>query len=184
MPNWCNNDVQISHPDSAMIDKLESAVKEGKLFTTILPEPDWKTTPNEKGDFSKEEKLTPDLSITRWPDGKQDERWYSWRLENWGTKWEVSDFFNDTRYQNELTLSFDTAWSPPIAIYEALVDQGYSVKAYYMEPGCDFAGKWEDYEEDHIDVLSEYTNDWFEHNPLGQQLEQYYNILEMREEFC
>ena len=81
MPNWCNNDIQISHTDSAKMDKLESAVKEGKLFSTILPEPDWKTTPNEKGEYSKEEKLAPDLSITitRWPDGEQADRWFGWR---------------------------------------------------------------------------------------------------------
>ncbi len=186
MPNWCNNDIQISHNDSAKMDKLESAVKKGKLFSTIMPEPDWDSMPNEKGEYSKEEKLAPDLSITitRWPDGEQDDRWYGWRNENWGTKWEVNEFYNNIRHENQLTLSFDTAWSPPIAIYEALVEQGYSVRAYYNEPGGDFAGKWEDYDDNHVDSMSELDDDYFVDDPLGQELEQYYNILEMRAECC
>ena len=185
MPNWCNNDIQISHTDSAKMDKLESAIEEGNLFSTILPEPDWTNIPNEKGEYSKLEKL-PELSITslRWPDGKQDDRWFGWRNENWGTKWEVTEFYNNIRHENQLTLSFDTAWSPPIAIYEALVNQGYSVRAYYNEPGCDFAGKWEDYEDNHVDSMSEQDDDWFVEDPLGQELEQYYNILEHRAEWC
>lgn len=34
--------------------------------------------------------------------------WYQWRVENWGTKWEVSDFEN-----NNDTMIFRTAWNFP-----------------------------------------------------------------------
>ena len=41
-----------------------------------------------------------------------------------------------------LSSSFDSAWSPPVALYEYLVAQGFEVSANYYEPGMDFAGEW------------------------------------------
>ena len=41
--------------------------------------------------------------------------------------------------------SFDTAWSPPITLYEYMVEeQGYDILAYYTEEGMAFAGKFHD----------------------------------------
>ena len=41
-------------------------------------------------------------------------------------------------------MSFDSAWSPPIDAYATLVEMGFSIRAYYYEPGMAFAGIWED----------------------------------------
>ena len=41
--------------------------------------------------------------------------WYSWRIRAWGTKWNAYDIEFG---QNEV--SFDTAWSPPVPVIEAL----------------------------------------------------------------
>ena len=66
---------------------------------------------------------------------------YNVALEKWGTKWDVEpmdcDFDGTT-----MSASFDSAWSPPIALYEYLVAQGFEVSANYYEPGMDFAGEW------------------------------------------
>lgn len=43
--------------------------------------------------------------------------WFEWRTKNWGTKWELEP--EDTRMSGS-TLEFDTAWSPPEPIVEAL----------------------------------------------------------------
>ena len=78
---------------------------------------------------------------------------YNRSVENWGTKWDVEpmdvDFDGTT-----LTTSFDSAWSPPIALYEYLAEQGFEVSANYYEPGMDFAGEWTDGEEFHLDDVS------------------------------
>lgn len=43
------------------------------------------------------------------------DNWYDWKIENWGTKWGVGECeFEDNRY------TFDTAWSTPVKIFEAL----------------------------------------------------------------
>jgi len=33
---------------------------------------------------------------------------------------------------------------PPIAVCEALIEQGFEVTLYYYEPGMAYVGKWED----------------------------------------
>jgi hypothetical protein len=103
--------------------------------------------------------------------------WYWWRVNNWGTKWDISIHNYDWVDDYEVRLGFDTAWSPPIAIYEAMQEQGIYVTASYYEPGMCFVGNWEDGEEDHFeyshiedpDELREY---------IGEYLDDYWNISE------
>jgi Ferredoxin-like domain in Api92-like protein len=69
------------------------------------------------------------------------DNWYSWNVENWGTKWDVTPniWGEDDKSFN---FSFDSAWGPPEAFFEHLADQygiEYSIK--YYEPGAGFAGK-------------------------------------------
>jgi hypothetical protein len=72
--------------------------------------------------------------------------WYLWRLQNWGTKWDIGckDGYGlePTRVDNELSITFDSAWSPPLGFYERLVVLGFDVQASYFEPGMSFAGIW------------------------------------------
>lgn len=139
MPNWCLNHLTISHPDMDRVDRFESAYMRSDLCETFLPEPkDDEGNPIVGADYDENGKF-------KMPD------WYEWRIANWGTKW---DFGYDTdrglqptRVDNEVTVRFDTAWSPPIGLYECLNALGYSVQAYYFEPGMCFAGEWIDGED-------------------------------------
>ena len=136
MPNWCLNHLTISHPDTDRVDRFESAYMRGDVCETFLPEPkDDEGNPIVGADYDENGKF-------KMPD------WYEWRIANWGTKW---DFGYDTdrglqptRVDNEVTVRFDTAWSPPLGLYECLNALGYSVQAYYFEPGMCFAGEWID----------------------------------------
>ena len=129
----------ISHPDMDRVDRFESAYMRSDLCETFLPEPkDDEGNPVVGADYDENGNF-------KMPD------WYNWRLANWGTKW---DFGYDTdrglkptRVDNEVTVRFDTAWSPPIGLYECLNALGYSVQAYYFEPGMCFAGEWIDGED-------------------------------------
>lgn len=57
--------------------------------------------------------------------------WYSWCVENWGTKWNSTDFVVD----GAARVSFLTAWSPPDAVLQALADK---------YPGVRIRNVWED----------------------------------------
>ncbi len=136
MPNWCLNSLTISHPDMDRIDRFESAYMRGDVCETFLPEPkDDEGNPIVGADYDENGNF-------KMPD------WYNWRLANWGTKWDfgfdTDRGFQPTRVENEATVRFDTAWSPPLGLYECLNALGYSVQAYYFEPGMCFAGEWED----------------------------------------
>ena len=60
------------------------------------PIPDFKNIPNDKGELPKLEQHKNDKGEIVWetynfPDGKNDDRWYHWCIENWGTKWDVQN---------------------------------------------------------------------------------------------
>ena len=159
MPNWCENSLTVSHEDATKIDVLVEAWTKGKFFGTILPEPDYTTTPVKKTfpelslqyattDEEKAKVLEPTIS---------ENNWWDWRVQHWGTKWEIdTDDRGTHRFENHLIVSFDTAWSPPIGIFEALMEQGFSVSAMYYEGGCCFCGSWVDGEDDFYNIEGNY----------------------------
>jgi len=65
-------------------------------------------------------------------------------IETWGTKWEA-DIQDVNVDEDTIDLNFNTAWSPPIEAYEALLEQDGvdNVYATYIEEGCDFAGVYD-----------------------------------------
>ena len=61
--------------------------------------------------------------------GKTDDRWYAWRLQNWGTKWDLSCGHSEvTDNGRTIIVSGMTAWSPPHALLAYLCeDLGFDV---------------------------------------------------------
>lgn len=155
MPNWCNNNVTISHTDSVKLEALAAAVREGKFCNHVIPVPE-------------------DLNIVAGRVGADDnpdqielvrreqenlakygvKNWYDFCVGRWGTKWDVEAYEggNVVVEGNTIQFGFDSAWSPPIGIYEALVEDGFSVRAYYYESGMCFAGRWEDGDDDFYEL--------------------------------
>ena len=153
MPNWCENNVIISHKDKQKLITLakECMKDECRLFNLIVPQPDWETTPNDKGELPIVDKDKDGNYLARkFPDGSYDERWYDWNCNNWGCKWDIGGFYQDSfpinwdRNGYKLHLNFDTAWAPPIGVYNALVNQGYDVHADYIEGGIGYCGEYRD----------------------------------------
>ena len=152
MPNWCDNTLYMTHKDPAMVDKAIEGWKNNKFFGTLVPEPDYKevkvkpTFPmNMATGQAKPEFVEP------------DQAWWDWRLQNWGTKWEIvcDESYLDIQ-ENEhgksIRASFSTAWSPPTDWYATLWEQGYEIKAHYYEGGCSFCGTWEDGDDQFYDI--------------------------------
>jgi hypothetical protein len=153
MPNWCENNITISHKDKKKITEIaEVCMRDNpRLFNFIKPEPDWLTIPNDKGELPIIYKdKDGDYLARKFPDGSFDERWYGWNCNNWGTKWDIYDFHQETfpidnhGGEYHLEMGFDTAWSPPIGIYETLKEKGFYVCADYIEGGMGYCGTWVD----------------------------------------
>jgi hypothetical protein len=145
MPNWCNNTVQINHKDPAKMYALVEAVNEGKFCNFAIPVPEsLHIVAGRVGDdtdpeqIKLQEQTMNNLSVYGYAN------WYDFCVNEWGTKWDVDPYdkveYDDAHDKRGITFGFDSAWSPPTGVYEALMDQGYSVRAYYYEPGMAFAG--------------------------------------------
>lgn len=132
MPNWCSNTMEISHKDPAMLQKACDAWNEGKFLSTMVPEPDYTTT---------EVKKTFGEGVAN-----PESAWWDWRVQNWGTKWDIgyhSDYDNKAVIENgSFLVFFDSAWSPPVEAYRYLEDLGFEITATYYEGGCAFVGSY------------------------------------------
>ena len=162
MPNHCHNRVTFypsgNNTDSSLdqIETLKDIFTGESVFTHIIPEPDWANTPLMSSDVkdivqSDRGKVgeLPQYVEDPWKrlvfksTDKADDRWYDWRVQNWDTKWDAYDVQVDGGYDDdEITVEFNTAWSPPEAICEALREQypEATVQWFYDEPGCEIAG--------------------------------------------
>jgi len=135
MPNWCLNNLTVEHADPAMVDRFEQAYNAGKTCSEFIPMPE-------------------DIG----------EGWYDFCVNNWGTKWDIgADIGTDreewhglkaTRVGNQVSTTFDSAWAPPVGLYEKLVELGYKVEATYFEPGMAFCGVWDNGD----DLYTEYSD--------------------------
>jgi len=141
MPNYCDNSLYITFPDDETYSRLMEAWEKSKaeekgFFQAVFPMPDKIEIENDG--------IMPD--------------WWVWRNDNWGTKWDVDGDF-ELIHDGDLSYSahFNTAWGPPLGVYEKLVDEWKcEVKAIYYEPGCDFCGIWDNgknYSEDCISIF-------------------------------
>ena len=125
MPNWCENRVRLSDngDNSEQFDKLVKLLDASDPFNAIFPRPDFPNIPNDKGELPIKEEIKNDkgevvAETYNFPDGKNDDRWYHWCVDNWGTKWDMCDKFTAEIDEGWAEFGFNTAWSPPYGIFE------------------------------------------------------------------
>lgn len=125
MPNWCNNSVTITGPAErirALWTRASAGAEGAALLNALRPMP---------------EEL------------HQGEAWYGWRVENWGTKWDIDlqglEFEEFSDGMAAITGWFDSAWSPPIDAFQAYSNENPDVdmELKYFEPGMSFVGVWD-----------------------------------------
>jgi hypothetical protein len=153
MPNWCYNSVTFSHTDETRIDALEQELMKGddaQIFNHLVPRP-----------------------------ADEEENWYEWNVNNWGTKWDVTPY-DWSREGDTITMNFDSAWSPPTTLYETMYEDGWEISALYHEPGMCFIGKFEDGSDDYYqyDITSEEDI-----NNLPEDLVDFGNLLDEHEDW-
>lgn len=151
---------------------------------------------------NKDESQNFELSFNKMiplPDDEQ-ENWYNWRVQNWGTKWDLS---NDTLYTVDseskyISYSFNTAWNPPFAWLNSVTNiyKDLTFQLKYAEPGHAYAGRvtlkydkiiehqkysysyhqWIEYKEEIIESLKKYANHEGS-EVINNALQNYRNII-------
>ena len=185
MPNWCDNQVSITGPNS-VINKIEKIVNEEKdtegLLQFMYPMPQELKDTTADGSDNKE-------MIKKY--GHSD--WYGWATDNWGTKWDINEFCGVDRQEisdDESTISFafQSAWAPPTGAYENFISENSecSLEAIYYEGGCDFMGVWDNGNDRGYTVSEaapEGSKDAFWQSGDGAELDESFNITESMAEY-
>ena len=122
MPNWCSNQATI-HGTKDQILELAGAYDRGGVCEHFLPSP---------------------IGIFK--------NIADYRRACWGMKWdfgrtaytpdEECDWQVDETGFGVAHLRFETAWNPPIGLYERFNALDMTVEAYYYEPLMQFYGQW------------------------------------------
>jgi hypothetical protein len=139
-----------------MIVRAKAAFKDGKFLNEFVPVPkDLHIVAGRVGadDNAEQIKLEEDTARNIATHGYAN--WYDFCVNEWGTKWDVGgDDYNDPidENPNKVIMSFDSAWAPPTAAMDKLMDLGFSVRLYYYEPGMCFAGIYSEDGDDYYDL--------------------------------
>jgi hypothetical protein len=143
MPNWVYNKIDISGEPDAIAKFKEQA---GKPYPVGL---------EENGELEYEQQIISFFNFIAPPqeaiesgeyfgthgyaDGKAQgdtpNNWYNFQCDKWGTKWNACNPDLEGEDETSLTYRFDTAWSPPEPVFEAMVKQF---------PDLDFEFWWEE----------------------------------------
>lgn len=168
MPNYCYNTLKVSGPDTAL-KQFDTQFKEGGLDLIVdhkLP-----LTKDQVDKINKKDYLIYQISerddvysfkglksinpLSSYsfsafipPDLNSFERgWYDWRIENWGTKWDV-DIESPEKAAGSSSYQFSTAWSPPTPVIECMIKTYPDLifRLTYVEEGPSYAGIMEGFE--------------------------------------
>ena len=151
MPNWCNNSVEIYHEDPAMIERVRTAFNGEGLLQEFIPVPQ-ALRDTVSGSMGEDQREAHEAQQAANVKKYGYANWYDFCVNEWGTKWEIGADGNPAQdIPGGLMLGFESAWSPPIAAYEKLTEQGFRIRAMYYESGMAFAGVWEDGNDDYYE---------------------------------
>ena len=131
MPNWVYISATISHNDPAKMVELTDTSTDQNTFEHFLPIPKEVIEPTD-----------PDLAakgITTLGNAE-----FSWRCDHWGTKWDIGTVRAEQDSLTLVQIGFETAWTPPLPVFEQMRRKGYTIEAEYWEEGGFFVGTWMD----------------------------------------
>jgi hypothetical protein len=156
MPNWCNNVVEIGHEDPAKLKALVEAYNDAKFCSFAIPVPaSLNIVAGRVGDDADPKQIELEAQEKSNLEVHGYSNWYDFCVNEWGTKWDVGgdgDRIELEEGQDNTTLDFDSAWAPPLGVYQALMEQGFSVRAYFYESGMCFAGIFDENGEDFYEL--------------------------------
>ena len=127
MPNWCYNHLTITG-EKENLDRIKFRLEDIEKKDDSSP-----------GVFMALVGRDHAIELNEYENGG----WYDANINYWGCKWDVSYDESGVEYNGDsITMSFQSAWSPPINFMQHL-GRLFNVECelYYEEPGCDFCGK-------------------------------------------
>jgi len=156
MPNDCINAFKIIGVTTDQWQEIANTFQVRKrhqqqgFLKTFFPEPDYAITSvamtypeiialDAKTEEERETILKNEPTI-------RDDSWWDWRVQNWGTKWDVYSCSNDWENEkpsNEFSANFCTAWSPLGENFMTVLSRkfpGSLLTNFYKEEGMDFCG--------------------------------------------
>ena len=153
MPNWCQNTLFVEGDLNALQDFKKRVLKVNDNDIVEFTMNELMPTPPE---------LLEQTSPAVWRGDKEDEKgrlefenyldslevkygakdWYEWRVNNWGTKWDVSSGNVDEMDGESLNIHYDTAWGPNDGFikFASKVYPSLKFRLSYEEPGMGFCG--------------------------------------------
>ena len=179
MPNWCNNSITLRHKDSAMVQRAQEALANGRLLQEFVPCPQ-DLIDTVSGFMGEDKRAAHEAQMARNIELYGYKDWYDWNVANWGTKWDFNLENVERQDPNTLTAAFDSAWAPPIEAYVKLLALGFEIEAMYYEPGMCFVGKFTGNEDDYYDDYYEYGGETSAtiRQAIGEELDDYFGISE------
>jgi hypothetical protein len=181
MPNWCSNHITVRGSNQAEIQRLAKALSEGEFCHAVIPTPK-DLTDTVSGFVGEAQRAAHEAQMDRNVALYGYKDWYAFQTANWGTKWDVScDSVGIDDDGLGFSGVFESAWSPPMGIAAALVEQGYEVTLYYYEPGMGFVGKFEDGSDDYYEYNGE--NSKTVRAAIGDELDDMFGISESMAEY-
>ena len=180
MPNWTSLSITVKHADKAKIDLIVNRPEDQGVLQTLIPCP---TELNNN-------------ELTTWGHGPEEaarevlrkqmiekygyKSWYDWNIANWGTKWDLCDPEVTRVDDNTITISCQTAWSPPDEAFKTMVDMGYDVRALYVGEGNEFAGIWDNGNDEYYQDLGDSQS---ARATLPQELDDHFGISDSIAEY-
>ena len=147
MPNYCFNYLKV-FGDAETIKKFADVgiTNEPSQYSKIKEDvPTWRLSnyfPIPEELEGTDHPTTTDTNTDEFVKKYGVANWYDWRVKNYGTKWDCSTTDFDTDVPTEFQVTFDSAWSPPIAWLEKVQKDFPTLKfkLIYEEPNNWFAG--------------------------------------------
>jgi hypothetical protein len=128
MPDFCLNNVTVTNNNPRVIERFVRAFDEVKLFDEFIPLPDGLKDAEYTADEGEVKRRIKKF-------GAKD--CHEWRTRNWGTKWDTGRILNnrlDIIEPGKIKITMETAWAPPIPVFDHWVDIGCHVRARYSYP--------------------------------------------------
>jgi hypothetical protein len=168
-----------------MITRAKAAFKDGKLLNEFCPVPEsLHVTAGRVGEKGSPEQTELEAQEKANIEAHGYSNWYDYCVNEWGTKWDVGgDDYNEPIDEgpNKVIMSFDSAWAPPTAAMDKMMDLGFSVRLYYYEPGMCFAGIYSEDGDDYYD-LSNLSSEQAKEE-LPEALDEMFGISETMAEY-
>ena len=135
MPNWCENDLSVSGDKESLALFMKSISGDTEMdFTQLVPRP-----------------------------AEQEDNWFNWNYDNWGTKWAPNEIWISYETETESAMTFQSAWAPPTELFTAIAKlfPTLDFSLAYSEGGMAFCGatRWQEGELWNECHVSNYTAD-------------------------